>query len=87
MDITSFVLSEILPLSAALWVIGALILKPIKQIPDEFIPVILSVIGVLGAYGIVGGSIVTAFIQGILASGLAVLANTSVKQLTKYADK
>lgn len=87
MDITKFVLTEILPLAAALWVIGALILKPIKQIPDEFIPVILLVIGVIGAYGILNGDIVTAGIQGVLAAGIAVLANTSVKQLTQYVNK
>lgn len=87
MDITSFVLTDILPLAAALWVIGALILKPIKQVPDEFIPVILLVIGIAGAYGILKGDLVTAFVQGALAAGLAVLANTSAKQLTEYVNK
>lgn len=87
MDITSFVLSEILPLAAALWVIGALILKPIKQIPDEFIPVILLIIGMVGAFGILKGDIATSCIQGALATGLAVLANTSAKQLTEYVKK
>lgn len=43
MDFTQYIVASVLPVSAALWVLGALILKPTKRIPDEFIPVILMV--------------------------------------------
>lgn len=60
-------------------ILGALI-KGIEKIPDKYIPLILLVFGVLGAFGIIGFS-VDAAIQGVLITGVAVYGNQLVKQL------
>lgn len=87
MDINSFVLENIVPLSVALYVLGFLILKPTTLIKDKYIPLVLCVIGVVGAFGVLTiqnkGDITTAIIQGILACGVAVLSHQTQKQLKK----
>ena len=60
-------------------ILGALI-KGMEKIPDKYIPLILLVFGVLGAFGLMGLS-VDAAVQGVLITGAAVYGNQIVKQL------
>lgn len=87
MDINSFVLENIVPLSVALYVLGFLTLKPTTLVKDKYIPFILLLFGVVGAFGILTiqnkVEITTAIIQGILATGVAVLSHQTQKQLKK----
>lgn len=87
MDITQYIAQSVLPVSAALWVLGNLILRPVKQIPNEFIPVILMLLGIALSIGIFKGDIVTATVQGILAAGCAILADQTTKQMASYLTK
>lgn len=87
MEIKDFIFENILPLSVALWGLGFIILKPSKVIKDKYIPLILCVLGILGAFGILTiqnkVDISTAIMQGIMASSLAVISNQIPKQLKK----
>lgn len=89
MDYTQFIKAELLILVAALYVLGA-ILKKANRIKDNYIPFILTGVGlvmsclyVLGTEGISPMSIFTAIVQGLLCTGAAVLVNQYVKQSTK----
>lgn len=78
MDITSVFLATLAPLAAALYVIG-IFLKKSERVKDKDIPIILIVVGILGAVGIMPIqdkiSFTTAIVQGVLAAGSSVLAN------------
>lgn len=89
MDYTQFVKAELLVLIPVLVALGA-VLKKAEKIKDNYIPFILSVVGValsclyvLGTEGVTAVSIFTAITQGILSAGGAVLGNQAVKQLSK----
>lgn len=86
MEFNQFILEQLLPLTAALYVLG-LILKNTMLIKDKYIPIALLVLGIAGAFGILTITnkvdITTAIIQGILATGVAVLTNQTYKQLKK----
>ncbi len=79
MEALTYILEKGLVLIPMLNILGALI-KGIEKIPDKYIPLILLVFGVLGAFGIIGFS-VDAAIQGVLITGVAVYGNQLVKQL------
>ena len=61
-------------------------IKAVKKIPDEFIPFILLAIGEVFALWI-GGFNAGSVMQGVLVTGLAVLANQGLKQAVKLLDK
>lgn len=79
MEIMEYIVSGALILIPVLNVIG-MIVKKIKVIPDEFIPLILLVFGVAGCFGILGFSAASA-VQGVLVTGAAVYGNQVIKQL------
>lgn len=79
MEALTYILEKGLILIPALNILGALI-KGIEKIPDKYIPLILLVFGVLGAFGLMGLS-VDAAVQGVLITGAAVYGNQIVKQL------
>lgn len=89
MDYTQYVKAELLVLIPVLVILGA-VLKKAEWLKDKYIPLILTVVGlvmsclyVLGTEGVNTASIFTAVTQGILCTGGAVLANQYVKQATK----
>lgn len=79
MELLTYILEKGLVLIPVLNILGAL-LKGIEKIPDKYIPLILLVFGVLGAFGVMGFSVDSA-IQGVLVTGAAVYGNQVVKQL------
>lgn len=79
MEALTYILEKGLILIPALNILGALI-KGMEKIPDKYIPLILLVFGVLGAFGLMGLS-VDAAVQGVLITGTAVYGNQIVKQL------
>ena len=64
----------------ALYVLGT-VLKRIKAVPDCLIPVFLAGIGMVLGFLVEGG--VQGVMQGILASGAAVMCNQVIKQMKK----
>ncbi|MBQ4571663.1 MAG: phage holin family protein [Clostridia bacterium] len=76
-----FITENALILIPVLNIIGV-ILKDTEKIPDKFIPIILSGIGVVGAIAIMGLS-PESVVQGVLVTGTAVYGNQIVKQLKK----
>ncbi|HIR11835.1 MAG TPA: phage holin family protein [Candidatus Fimenecus excrementavium] len=79
MELLTYIVEKGLVLIPALNILGALI-KNIEKIPDKYIPLILLVFGILGAFGILGFS-VDAAVQGVLITGAAVYGDQLVKQL------
>lgn len=79
MEALTYILEKGLILIPALNILGTLI-KGMEKIPDKYIPLILLVFGVLGAFGLMGLS-VDAAVQGVLITGAAVYGNQIVKQL------
>ena len=79
MELLTYILEKGLVLIPVLNILGALI-KGVEKIPDKYIPLILLVFGVLGAFGLMGFS-ADAAVQGVLITGAAVYGNQLVKQL------
>lgn len=79
MELLTYILEKGLVLIPVLNILGALV-KGIGKIPDKYIPLLLLVFGVLGAFGLMGFS-VDAAVQGVLITGAAVYGNQLVKQL------
>ena len=92
MDITTYIKPELLVLVPVLIVIGAVI-KHYTQTDNKWIPLVLTVIGVvlsavwvLGtmpivAWADVAMAILTSIVQGVLVAGAAVYGNQLYKQL------
>lgn len=78
-NLIQFVPEQLLILVAALYVIG--IFLKASKIADWTIPWILLSVGILGAIGIEGISVM-AVIEGIICAGVAVLTNQLIKQTT-----
>ena len=68
----------------ALYVLGT-VLKRIKAVPACLIPVFLAGIGMVLGYLVKGG--VQGVMQGILASGAAVMCNQVIKQMKKAKEE
>lgn len=86
MDIMNYVIEQVLPVAEALYVLG-IIFKQAAFVKDKYIPLILLALGIAGAFGLLALSnkvdVTTAVIQGILATGLAVIVNQIPKQIKK----
>lgn len=90
MDITNYIMPELLLIVPVLWVVGKL-LKEADFIRDKLIPLILGGVGILLAVCWVVGAtnhfsvtaVFTAVTQGILCAGVAVYGNQIFKQLRK----
>ena len=78
-DIWEYIQPEVYSLVPVLFVIG-LFIKKIPGIPDWLIPIILLVLGVIGALLIIGFTIY-GFIQGVLVAGAAVFIHQLGKQV------
>lgn len=83
---TQYINAELLILVPVLYAVGAAF-KRIPKIKDEFIPLILGVIGALLAllyiHTFTAAAIFTALTQGVLCAAAAVYANQIYKQATK----
>ena len=86
---TEYIKPELLILVAVLYIIG-LMIKGTKKIKDNYIPLILGLVGVvlscLYVVATEGVSLIGAFTgvtQGILVAGVAVYVNQLIKQTTE----
>lgn len=78
MDLLKYITENYLIIIPVLYVIG-MVLKSIKRVPDEVIPLILLMAGI-GFSIAIGGITVQAVMQGILVAGAAVFSNQFFKQ-------
>ena len=85
MDLINLLVENALIIVPVLWIIGKVI-KGTKKIPDEFIPVILLVLGPIFAIFLLGMT-VDAVMQGVIAAGVAVFGHQLLKQNAKNANK
>jgi hypothetical protein len=81
MDLTTYISAESLVVIPMLYVIG-MMLKGTNKVSDNYIPLILVIIGVACCVGINGFN-VNSFIQGVLVTGVAVYTNQLIKQVSK----
>lgn len=79
MEIKEFVQERFYALAPALYVLGMLI-KSTRTVNDRFIPIILSIVGIVLAIWLIGFT-ADAIIQGMLCAGLAVWGNQVLKQM------
>lgn len=86
MDIISFIPEVFLVVIPTLVILGMFI-KNTKYVRDEFIPILLTVLGILFCMGIAQTINADVIIQGILCAGAAVLGNQTVKQLGKITEE
>lgn len=89
MDYLKYIQPELLVLIPTLYAIGSII-KNTEKVNDKYIPVILTVIGIvlsciyiLSTEGISSMSIFTAIVQGVLVTAGAVYSNQLIKQSSK----
>lgn len=89
MNYTEFIKPELMVLVVALYAIGIMI-KKTEKIKDNFIPLILTAIGivlsciyVLSTEGVTTMSVFTSIVQGILCAAGAVYSNQLFKQASK----
>lgn len=80
MDFQKYITEQALILIPVLYIIG-MIFKS-SSIPNKYIPIILTVIGVALAIMVIGPG-VQAVIQGILVAGASVFVNETITQLKK----
>jgi hypothetical protein len=81
MDLTTYVNAESLVVIPMLYVIG-MMLKGTNRVTDNYIPLILVVIGIAICIGINGFN-VNSIIQGVLVTGVSVYTNQLIKQVSK----
>ena len=85
MDLMNFLVENALIIVPVLWIIGK-VLKETNRIPDEFIPIILLVIGPILAIALLGIT-VEAGMQGVVATGVAVYGHQLLRQNSKKNNK
>lgn len=81
MDLIKFVPEQLLILVAALYVVG-IFLKNSPKASDWSIPWVLLIVGIVGAIGLEGVSVL-AVIEGVICVGVAVLTNQLIKQTSE----
>lgn len=79
MDLIKFVPEQLLILVAALYILGVF-LKSTPKVQDWIIPWVLLIVGVVGSVAIQKGFSALAAVQGVVATGVAVLTNQLIKQ-------
>lgn len=79
MNLVEFINAEFMVLIAVLFGIGKII-KHTKKIADEYIPIILMIVGILFSIAL-GGLNVDSVIQGIVVCTVTVWGNEAVTQL------
>lgn len=81
MDANQYINSQILILIPFLYFIG-MFLKQIKQIKDEYIPVLLLIISIGSCIFLLGNNY-NSIIQGVLVAGTTVFTNQLINQTKK----
>ncbi len=81
MDFVKYITENALILVPAIYVLG-LIIKNMETVSDKYIPILLLVVGIVGAVALMGLN-ANSIIQGILVTGAAVYANQLIKQNSK----
>ena len=81
-EITKYVSQQMMILIPTLWIVG-MILKNLKFVADNYIPIILMFLGIMMATGLEGAFGINAIIQGILVSGCATGLHAGIKQVMK----
>lgn len=81
MDLIKFIPEQLLILVAALYVVG-IFLKNSPKVSDWSIPWVLLIVGIVGAIGLEGVSVL-AVIEGVICVGVAVLTNQLIKQTSE----
>lgn len=91
-QITGYIQKELLILVFVLYFVGVG-LKKIKIVPDNYIPLLIGIVGialsclyVLGMEGWSYSSVYSGICQGILCAGMSVYANQIYKQLKNKGD-
>lgn len=89
MDYSNYIQPELLVLIPTLYALGSII-KNTEKINDKYIPLMLTIIGiilsciyVLSTEGVSPISIFTSFVQGVLVAAGAVYSNQIIKQSSK----
>lgn len=78
MDILQFLQENFYAVAVVLWILGAF-MKSTPKIPDWTVPYVLTIVSC--AFGIsMFGLCANAFIQGVIAAGVAVLGANFIKQ-------
>lgn len=80
MDLIQFIPEELLILVVAVYVLGA-VLKSLYFIKDEYITILLLVFSIMAT--LTNEWSMNSIFLGIIATGIAVLGNQTIKQLTK----
>lgn len=86
MDFITYLKPELLIIVAVLVFIGTVI-KTASVIPDEFIPVILTISSITLVCAYYRAVTVDAVLQGFIATACAIYGNQTVKQAFKYKNK
>ncbi len=81
MEFSNYLAENMLILTPVLYILGNF-LKQTPHVKDWFIPWMLLIISVVFAL-MLGGCNIQSFIQGVVATGVTVLANQLVKQTSK----
>lgn len=79
MDIVNFIEPKFAVVVVCLWVCG-LAIKKIKQIPDNYIPVILTILSIVLVCSIAQTIDGITIVQGILCASASIYGNQLVKQ-------
>ena len=86
----TFLVEKVFILIPVLWVIGLLLKDVAKKLPNDFIPLILTIIALVCTFLIMGFSM-DAFIQAILVTGVAVYGHefgkSAITLITNYKNK
>ncbi len=85
MEFSNYLAENMLILTPVLYILGNF-LKQTPHVKDWFIPWLLLIISVIFAL-MLGGCNIHSFIQGVVATGVTVLANQLVKQTSKKQDE
>lgn len=80
--IMNYIVDNCLILIPFLSYIGYMI-KNTEEIDDKYIPIVLSIIGIISAMLLLQEFSIEAVIQGVLVSGASVLGNQLIKQYGK----
>ena len=89
MDFINYIRPELLVVAVALYLLGIL-LKKIKTLKDNFIPLILGGVGILICFAYIGSiegfvwqSLVSGVLQGLLCAAASTYVNQVIKQMHK----
>lgn len=84
--LTEFLIEQALIMVPTLYILAELIIKPTKAVDDKWIPLILLTVSLAATPAVIGGYTPENFVQAVLVTGGAVLANQIYKQVKKEEE-